>query len=133
LLLARLFHLPEGYWAAVTAIIVMQSSLGAASTISSQRLAGTALGASAAIVLKAYVGSGVLVFGFGVFALGLICFALGLERNAYRFAGITLTIVSLVASARPTWVVAIHRFVEVSVGIAVGLAVTVLWPQPDPL
>lgn len=132
LLLARLFHLPEGYWAAVTAIIVMQSSLGAAVTIAGQRLAGTALGASAAVVLQAYVGSSVLVFGFGVFALGLICFALGLEKNAYRFAGITLTIVSLVNYTRPTWVVATHRFVEVSIGIAAGLAVTLLWPQADP-
>jgi len=25
----------------------------------------------------------------------------------------------------------LHRFIEVSVGIALGLAVTVMWPEPD--
>ena len=37
LLVARLFRLPEAYWAAITALIVMQSSLGAALPISAQR------------------------------------------------------------------------------------------------
>jgi uncharacterized membrane protein YccC len=35
LLVARLLRLPESYWAAVTALIVMQSTLGAALTASS--------------------------------------------------------------------------------------------------
>jgi len=36
-------------------------------------------------------------------------------------------------SARPALaaVVAGHRFIEVSVGIAVGLAVTAVWPLPE--
>jgi len=44
LLIARLCRLPEAYWAAITAMIVMQSTLGAALAISKQRLIGTALG-----------------------------------------------------------------------------------------
>jgi hypothetical protein len=35
----------------------------------------------------------------------------------------------LIHYARPAWVVALHRFVEVSVGIIVGLALTALWPE----
>jgi len=29
----------------------------------------------------------------------------------------------------PAWVIAAHRFAEVSIGIAVGLIVTALWPE----
>jgi uncharacterized membrane protein YccC len=37
LLVARLFPLPETYWAAISAVIVMQSTLGEALPISAQR------------------------------------------------------------------------------------------------
>jgi uncharacterized membrane protein YgaE (UPF0421/DUF939 family) len=52
-----------------------------------------------------------------------------LVGTAYRFAAITLSIVLLIAHTRPPWIVALHRFVEVSLGIAVALLVTVLWPE----
>ena len=132
LLIGRLFRLPESYWAAITTIIVMQSTLGAAFTASKQRLAGTALGAVMGALLATYVGSNVAAFGVGVFALGMICAFLGIERNAYRYAGITLAIVMLVARTRPAWIIAVHRFVEISVGIAVALILTAVWPESQP-
>jgi hypothetical protein len=46
LLAADAFKLPDAYWAAITTIVVMQSTLGAAVKISAQRFAGTALGAA---------------------------------------------------------------------------------------
>jgi uncharacterized membrane protein YccC len=42
---ARVFRLREAYWAAVTTLIVMQSDLEAALTVSVRRFTGTALGA----------------------------------------------------------------------------------------
>ena len=132
LLIGRLFRLPESYWAAITTIIVMQSTLGAALTASKQRLAGTALGAAMGALLATYVGSNVAVFGAGVFALGVICAYLRIERNAYRYAGITLAIVMLVERTRPAWIIAVHRFVEISVGIAVALILTAVWPESQP-
>jgi uncharacterized membrane protein YccC len=45
LLTARLFRLSEAYWAPFTTLVIMQSSLGAALTVSWQRFVGTALGA----------------------------------------------------------------------------------------
>jgi uncharacterized membrane protein YgaE (UPF0421/DUF939 family) len=70
-----------------------------------------------------------IVFGAGVFALGMICAFLRIERAAYRYAGVTLAIVMLVARTGPAWIVAVHRFVEISVGIAVALILTALWPE----
>src|SRR5580658_4106254 len=131
LLIARLFRLPEAYWAPITTIVVMQSTLGAALATSWQRFVGTALGAAAGALLAGYFGSSTVRFTAGVFALGLICALLGLERNAYHFAGITLAIVMLVGHSDVAWMMAIHRFVEVSVGIAVALVLTAIWPERE--
>jgi hypothetical protein len=54
-----------------------------------------------------------------------------LDKSAYRFAAITLTIVMLAAGGRPIWIVGVHRFVEVSGGIAIGLMFTALWPEAE--
>lgn len=131
LVVARALGLPEAYWAPITTLIIMQSTLGAALTVSEQRLAGTALGALMAALLTAYFGSDLMVFGLGVFALGLICATLHLE-DAYRLASVTLAIVMLITRVKQPWIVAANRFVEVTVGIAVGLALTALWPGDEP-
>lgn len=131
-LIARIFRLPESYWAAVTTMVVMQSTLGAAMMVSKQRLAGTALGAAMGALLATYFGSNVFVFGAGLFALGAICAVLHIERNAFRYAGITLAIIQLVARTEPAWMIATHRFFEISVGIVVGLIVTAVWPEEMP-
>jgi uncharacterized membrane protein YccC len=135
LLLARLLRMPDAYWAAITSMIVMQSSLGAAWTISKQRWTGTALGAAMGALLATYAPQNAAVFGAGVFACGAICALLHVHRNAFRYSGITLAIVLLVARTRAPWIIAIYRFSEISTGIAVGLAVTAIWPerqaQPD--
>jgi uncharacterized membrane protein YgaE (UPF0421/DUF939 family) len=49
-------------------------------------------------------------------------------EGAYRFAAITLSIVLLIPHTRAPWIVGWHRFLEVSLGIAVALVVTTIWP-----
>jgi uncharacterized membrane protein YccC len=97
LLFARLIGLPEAYWSAITTLVVMQSSLGAAVTISGQRFAGTAIGAALGGLLASWFDPSALIFALAVFASGVICAALHFDRNAYRYASITLAIVMLVA------------------------------------
>lgn len=126
-MIARLLRLPEAYWATISTIIVMQSTLGAALTVSWQRFAGTVLGAISGAVLSTYFRSNIAAFGAGVFLLGLLCALLRLE-TAYRFAGVTLAITMLIVGDGSPWVVAEHRLVEVSVGIATALIVTAVWP-----
>lgn len=132
LVVAGAFRLPEAYWAAVTTLVVMQSTLGAALKVSGQRFAGTALGAAAGALIAMYFPPTAIVFGAGVFVMGLVCAMLSLDRAAYRFAGITLAIILLVAHNATAWVMAIHRFIEVSIGIAVGLVITAVWPERHP-
>ncbi len=54
-----------------------------------------------------------------VFVLGLVRAAAHADRTAYRFGGITLAIVLLLPRPGPAWIIALHRFAEVSVGIVV--------------
>jgi uncharacterized membrane protein YccC len=131
LLIARSFRLPEAYWAAIATLIAIQSTLGAAWAVSKDRLVGTAMGAAAGGLLATYTGENVVVFGAGVFALGLLCALLHVQRAAYRYAGITLVTVMMIARTQPPWIVAIDRFIEISIGLAVGLILTAVWPEPE--
>jgi uncharacterized membrane protein YgaE (UPF0421/DUF939 family) len=131
-LAARLFRLPEAYWAAITTLVIAQSSLGAALKVSSQRFFGTALGALAGGIVATYFRPDVLVFGATVFNLGLVCTVPQLDRSAYRFGGVTLAIVMLVPKADPAWLIAFHRFAEVSIGIGMALLLAWMWPECEP-
>ena len=62
-LVARLFGLPEAYWAPITTLVITLSSLGAAFTVSWQRFLGTALGAVVGAIVASHFGPHLLVFG----------------------------------------------------------------------
>jgi uncharacterized membrane protein YccC len=128
-LVARLFQLPEAYWALVSTLIVMQSTLGAALPVSVQRFAGTVLGAAAGAAAATWFPGNIWIFALGLYLLGVLCALLRVERSAYRYAGITLAIVMLVERPTSGWIIAIHRFLEVSLGIAVGLVLSAVWPE----
>jgi uncharacterized membrane protein YccC len=105
LLVARWFGLSESYWAAVTTLVIMQSTLGAALPVSAQRLAGTALGAAVGALADTYYPGNALVFGAYILLLGIVFVPFRLERKAYRYAGITLGIIMLVPD-HSGWMVA---------------------------
>jgi uncharacterized membrane protein YccC len=127
--IAKALRLSEPHWAAISTIVVILSAVGAAFTVSRQRFLGTAMGAAAGALLAMWLGTGLLAFAVGVFGLGLVCAVARLDRAAYRFAGITLAIIVLAPLNQPAWVTAIQRFIEVALGIAVGLAITRVWPE----
>ena len=132
LAVARLFGLPEAYWAAIATLVVMQSTLGATLLISIERIAATALGALAGALVASYFMGNVLVFAAAVFVLGLLSAAFRMEKTAYRYAGVTLAIIVLIPRPHAAWIVALHRFFEVSVGILVALALAAAWPEHQP-
>ena len=126
-LVAEMLELPEAYWAAITTLIVVQSPATAMS-ISAQYFAGTAVGAAVGGWAGTWFQGNVFAFGVCVLGIGLLFTPFRVERSAYRYAVITLAIVML-PRAHSGWDVALHRFLEVSVGIAVGLAINALWPE----
>jgi uncharacterized membrane protein YccC len=132
-IVARLVQMPEAYWAAIATLVVMQSSLGATLTLSIERVVATALGASVGAVEANYFGANLAAFMLAIFFIGLLSFGFRLERTAYRYASVTLTIIVLIPRTNPAWIVALHRFIEVSVGIIVALLVVAVWPEQSPI
>jgi uncharacterized membrane protein YgaE (UPF0421/DUF939 family) len=131
LLVARFFRLPEAYWAPITTLVITQSSLDAALTVSWQRFIGTVLGAVVGAIVASHFGPHALVFGASMFVLGLLRALVHSDLTAYRFGGVTLAIVLLVPRTTPAWQVAFHRFAAVSIGIGVALILAMVWPEGE--
>jgi uncharacterized membrane protein YccC len=128
-LVAALFRLPEAYWAPMSTLIVMQITFSAALPVAVQYVAGTAAGAAVGATIDAYVHQSVWAFVTAVVFIGCLCVVLRVERSSFRYASITLVIVMLVPRSMSGWSVALHRFFEVSIGIAVGLALFAIWQR----
>jgi len=128
-IIARLVQMPEAYWAAIATLVVMQGTLGATLTLSLDRIVATAVGASIGAFEINYFGANLVAFAFAIVLIGLLSIAFRLEKTAYHYASITLSIIVLIPRSAPAWTIALHRFLEVSVGIIVALAVAALWPE----
>ncbi|HEY6769863.1 MAG TPA: FUSC family protein [Candidatus Sulfotelmatobacter sp.] len=128
LYIADLFRLPQMYWSAISAIVVMQSQVGATLTASRGRLIGTAIGACMGSIFGVFLGNTLPWFGVAVVVTMLICQLGGLDQS-YRLACVTVAIVMLVRQGASPWPSALHRFLEVGLGIVVALAVTAI-PLP---
>src|ERR1017187_5016541 len=127
MLLARLLKMPEYYWAPISSIVIVQSTIPPR-TLGWQRFVGTAIGAVLGAALATFFSLSVVVYGLGILLCGVLAFLLRVG-GAYRFAGITLSIVLLIPHTLPPWIVGWHRFLEVSLGIAVALLMTTVWPR----
>jgi uncharacterized membrane protein YgaE (UPF0421/DUF939 family) len=123
---SRFLKLPEGYWAVISAIIVMQSDLNATLKTSVNRLAGTAIGAIVGGICASLLEIHIWSLGIAVMAAILVCALLD-RWESYRFAGVTVAIVMLASHNASHWTVALHRFAELSLGIVIALAVELTW------
>src|SRR5580692_3092813 len=113
LYLTDLFHLPQGYWAAITALIVMQSTIGAV-------VGG---------FFTAMFGMNVMGFAVAVTIAFFLCDLLHLA-DSQRLATVTVAIIMLIGQTASAWVIALHRFTEVALGILIALVVSLtLWPN----
>lgn len=126
MLLARLLKMPEYYWAPISTIVIIQSTIPPR-TLAWQRFVGTALGAVLGAALATFFHATTIVYLLGLLLCGVLSFLLNLG-GAYRFAAITLSIILLIPRAAAPWVVSWHRFLEVSLGVAVALVTATVWP-----
>jgi uncharacterized membrane protein YccC len=128
-IIARLVQMPEAYWAGIATLVIMQSTLGATLTLSIERIVATAVGALVGALEATYCSANLVAYTVAIFLIGLLSIAFRLEKTAYHYASITLTIIVLIPRSAAPWNTALHRFIEVSVGIIVALAVVGLWPE----
>ncbi len=119
--------LPQGFWAVITAIVVMQSTVGASLKAALDRLTGTLLGAA--------VGFCVSIMHFQGYAAG-IALALALLPVAYvasinpsfRVAPVT-TAIMLIGTGNVSLdpvAAAVDRVLEIGVGSVIGLLVALV-------
>jgi uncharacterized membrane protein YgaE (UPF0421/DUF939 family) len=130
-LLARLVGMPEYYWATITTLLIMQSSLTSTVPLAVEQIAASAFAAVLGAIEATYFGRNLIVFGLAIFLLGVISRALRVEKSGYRYASVTLAIVVLIPRAYSPWIIATHRFIEVSLGILTALAVAGVWPEEE--
>lgn len=130
--IARALEMPEAYWAAIATLVVMQSTLGATLLISIERIVATAVGAIIGALVATFFGQNLIIFAAAIFVIGLLSSVFRMEKSVYRYASITLAIIALIPRSNPAWIVALHRFIEVSVGIVVALIFAGVWPESRP-
>ena len=120
--IALRFGLHDGYWGAISAIIVLQSNFGATITASRDRILGTLIGAAFGFAFSLF---GTLPWNYilAVLLAVILCGLLGL-RNSSRLAGVTITIIMLVQQTGSHWLLALHRVGEVMLGIVVAILVS---------
>ncbi len=122
--LALRFGLHDGYWGSISAIIVLQSNVGATVTASRDRLLGTFMGAGFGFACSVF-GKPPWNYVLALILAIVVCGLLSL-RNSSRLAAVTITIIMLVPKSGPRWELALDRVGEVLLGIVVALLVTTL-------
>jgi uncharacterized membrane protein YgaE (UPF0421/DUF939 family) len=129
LLVARMLKLNEFYWAPISTIVILLSTINPLAG-SWQRFVGTAVGAALGAGIATFFRINWAIYGAGIFICGILC-AVFRIKESYRIAAITLSIVLLITHGSAPWMVALHRFIEVSIGIAVALLITTVWKVPQ--
>lgn len=129
LFLARLLHLPEAFWAPISAIVCSLDAVEGATRVARRRLLGTFFGVTIAAIQISLAPHGLISYALAVVILGLICGLIKLHPSAFRFGAIALTVVVTSPDKAAVWLTASTRFADVALGILVALAVVRIWPK----
>ncbi len=127
--LAQSLHLPDAYWAPISAIVCSLDALEGASMTAPRRLIGTFLGVFIAAFQVYLTPYNLINYFLAIVVLGIVCSITKLHSSAFRFGAITLTIVVTESNHDEAWMTAVTRFVDVAVGIFVALLVLLAWPH----
>jgi uncharacterized membrane protein YgaE (UPF0421/DUF939 family) len=126
LAIADLLALPQSYWAVITALIIVQGSVGGTLTAGLDRLVGTlagaALGAAAALAREYWEAPQMLLLLLAVAPVAL----LAAIRPSFRVAPVTAAIVLLANNGGSPIASAMHRVVEIGLGTIIGIIVSIL-------
>ncbi|WP_266158535.1 FUSC family protein [Dyella silvatica] len=127
LLIAEALHLPQGYWAVITALLIVQASIGGTLQAGLDRLLGTiagaAVGAAASLIGGLWPIPPLIVL---LLAVAPLAFLAALRSN-FRIAPTTAAIVLLANNSHVSPLVsASHRVIEIGLGTLIGIAVSIV-------
>ncbi|MGH6891493.1 MAG: FUSC family protein [Dongiaceae bacterium] len=127
--LAKLLGFPHGYWAVITAIIVMQTSVGGSLKAALDRLMGTMAGAlyGAAIAVAVPHATTTGLGAAMVIAIAPLALLAAVKAN-FKAAPITafIVLVPMTGQAVAPLTFALDRILEISIGSLVGLAASLV-------
>ncbi|MGQ3675231.1 FUSC family protein [Xanthobacter sp. TB0139] len=120
-------QLPNSYWAVLTAVLVVQSTVGASLSVAIERTLGTLVGGVVGVAASVLAGTS-QPLTFLALALGiLITSTLAARSSAYKLAPVTVVIVLLAeASHASPWISALFRLMEIAIGGMAGVLCAVL-------
>ena len=126
-LIPWLLHLPEGFWAVMTALIVMRSRTGATMEEGWARFKGAIIGTMGGLLGVWLHAHGVLTTAVTLVVIAVLAFVAGISP-ALRAGPITALIIlsSGGIAGQTAWQVASLRIIEIVIGIVAGLAVSML-------
>jgi len=121
------FGLPEGYWAVITCLVIVQGSLGSTLSAGISRVHGTVIGALLGL-------GGALIHVWlalpTAWALGLLVLPLSLlaaHNLRYRLAPVTAALVLLaIQPGDGLFAIALYRIAEILLGAVIGIAAALL-------
>jgi uncharacterized membrane protein YccC len=122
----RFFDMPQGYWAVITAVVVMQASVGGSLKAAIERFSGTLAGAIYGGVIAALIPhSSATTLGLAIIVALFPLALLAAVKPAFRVAPITSLIMLLPPTGQAIGPLAsaIDRVLEITLGNIVGVAV----------
>jgi uncharacterized membrane protein YgaE (UPF0421/DUF939 family) len=125
---SSLIGLREGFWAAISAIVVMQADLTSTESSARDRFIGTAIGGLIGWACALCWHGHLWIYAL---AVGLTIFGCWLAEvgAAGRLAAVTVTVIVLIPQSETIWKVALFRSLEVSWGVAVAVGIAWLAPK----
>ncbi|BCP53639.1 hypothetical protein K32_22560 [Kaistia sp. 32K] len=122
-----LLALPQGYWAVITAIIIIQTRIGASLQAAGDRVIGTLAGAAFGFVAALLTPGTPLWTLFALIVCTGVLAMLAAKRPSLRIAPMTAAIL-LVATPSHTLALisAVHRVSEILIGCAIGIFVSLV-------
>ncbi len=127
--LADLLALKQGYWAVLTAVIVVQANVGGSLKAASDRLIGTLAGGAYGVVIVSLVPEEETLWRGAGLVLALLPLAIAAAfRPGLRVAPVTAIIVLLGVSSQGGNAVSsvLERVMEIGLGSAIAFAVSLL-------
>jgi len=117
----RVAFIQESYWAPIAAVVVLYPGRDDTTRAGADRFFGTALGSVIGWASAAWWGGDLTVYGLALGLAVALCY-LARRPGASRLCAVSVSVITLVPRSEPAHVVALHRFLEVSYGVACALA-----------
>jgi len=120
------YHLPQGYWAVIAALVVTQANLGASWKAALYRTFGSTCGALAAALLVPMLGKGPVGVGIVLFILATFFGYLTALHTAFTAAGFTAALILVFGGQGEPWHMAWYRVLYTILGAFIAFAVGAL-------